>query len=317
MPVDLSGVWRDEDFPVSIDHNQGSKQVIATWLRVGYQCDPGSGAVTDPVWDDFSGKLAGTTLKGRTVACSRHGIVKAEMELTLSSDGMNLDGWWFDGEQNKRREMHLVRCEKHLLSLPKGDLEALDAKRWTSTLNKSNQDMVSWKWPASFYITGYNSVGDDSWVSKAGLQKISTAAVQPVPNPNLQLGDVVIFRGASPTHPVIAHSAIVTGRPDEVSQLWWTRSVRQNMHSAGNIIMPSLTDPGPQNGGYAITRDTIADLINEFTDGSGKKFFFDKYEVWRLQDPKPKALDELGRVLCLECKAQHVVQAPQGGFLRP
>jgi hypothetical protein len=319
LVMDLSGIWRDGDFPVSIEHKQNDNQLTGKWLKVGYQCDPGTGVVSEPVWDDFTdASLAGTTLKGKTVACSSHGIVKADMELQLSADGMNMDGWWFDTDAKKRKDMHVVRCEKYLLSLAKSALEALDSTRWTDGLHKTNSDMVSWKWPASFYIPDYNAVADDSWVSKAGLQRVSPAIEQPVPNPNLQLGDVVIFRGPSPTRPAISHSAIVTGRGEEVSQLWWTRAVRQAMHSGGNIVDPPAESPGPQSGGYGITRDTIVDLINEFTDGSGKKLFFNKYEVWRPKDPKPAALDELGRILCLKCADKHIVKSPASStFLRP
>lgn len=302
VSYDLNGIWRDGDFPVQIV--QTGPTIASRWLKVPYLCDPGDGHLTNPTDVDFDGTLSGDTLIGQATTCSTGGLTTAKMTLQVIEDGDILKGSWFNNVTGRDEPMTVVRCKRYL--------EEQDRQRWFRTLGKTIADMASWKWPASFYLADFMKVQDETWITKSGdFDQVSSTS--------LQAGDVVIFRGNSPAkrpgQTAIAHSAIATGNYDEVSQLWWSRDVRKSMHDGGKVRNPPETQPGPQSGGYAITRDTISDLQEEFTDNQGQTYFFDRYEVWR-----PKKVSEPAKHdLCLSCPSQHIVKAPvqRGGGLRP
>ena len=58
------------------------------------------------------------------------------------------------------------------------------------------------------------------------------------------------------------------------------------MTENGTVSGPYVDDPDPQSGGYAVTRDSIRDLIHRLTDRAGNRFIFDKFEIWELDPAK-------------------------------
>lgn len=323
MATDLNGMWRDaDDFPVQITHKQKENSVVAKWLKVPYLCDPGNGQkLTAPTAENFEAKLSGNALKGKTITCSRKGLVYADMTLQVKQNGDVLEGTYHDAERNSDLPITIVRCRYYLSQLPTKTLEDHDNKRWTGTLKQKGADSKCFYWPASFYLPNNLHapshadfhVPDTGWITgEKNFQQMPSGT-------SLELGDTVIFQGKPTAGPgvTVAHVAIATGLGDEVSQLWWTRDVRLSMHSNGKIIDPPSDQPAPQSGGYAVTRDKLAALISEFTDAKGQKYFFDKYEIWRRKDQSFGSFTELGEDLCLDCGAQHIVKAPAGASRLP
>ena len=162
-------------------------------------------------------------------------------------------------------------------------LEWLDNQRALALPVASN----SWHWPASFFLnrdgTPINQLAEvenGDWIKNH---------CNPVPGPPyaLQAGDVIVFEGTSWISPTqkIHHSAIATGRGDEVSHMWWTRDIQDDMVNK-KVFSPHQDWPGPAMGGYAVTRDSLAAIQSRFDDGAGRHYLTDDYKVFRIKDAR-------------------------------
>jgi hypothetical protein len=141
-------------------------------------------------------------------------------------------------------------------------LELLDRER----AKEMPVDPQSWQWPSSFFA-------DEQGIPLHETEDGRSAnwirvRCDPVPGPpyTLESGDIILFSGANPRVPgnAISHSAIATGRGDEISHMWWTREIQAHMLS-DRTLTPRSDDPSPQQGGYTVTRDSLADIQKRFT----------------------------------------------------
>jgi len=322
--IDVTGVWMDKGFPTRIE--QVGTQVTATWLAIPYECQPGPGTATVPSTLNFEGLRSGDYISGHTTTCWTSGLKQSSCEMTLSPDGNTLTGHWWSDESGQDEPFTLTRCPDWL---ERKDLERDDNVRW-QTLGLPE---VSWYWPASFYTTintngtatfegKHYYLGSSDWITTSGyFQEVQLA--------DMERGDVVVFEGNEAegqiegadyvfrnknTNPKpVSHSGIATGRGDEVSQLWWTREVRKTMKRLEGIVMkPPFAAPSPLEGGYGITRDSIADLVAEFTDKDGDVYLVGSLKVWRPRDQAHPSFDALGGGACDRWPVRHLVRPNRG-----
>jgi hypothetical protein len=314
-PFDLNGVWIEDGFPVGIQHT-GSR-VEATWLYVPSECEPIPGGGTIPRTEDFDGTLSGAYISGQILLCSTSGVRYGTFELIVAADGNRLEGHWQGDDPPTEEPLLLERCANWVEA---GELEIRDNQRWQGLgLSK-----VSWYWPASFYMTVRSdgtgtfegttySLSDDAWIVKSGyFHRVDPA--------EMITGDVVVFRGKrarpaegeEPPEGAVAHSAIATGRGDEVSQMWWTRDIRRSMRKNDQIVSPPDGAHRRGDDGYTVTRDSLADLQVEFTEGAtrdGDTFLVSPYQVWRRRSlSEPDFSDLAGPDACDAWPARHIVR---------
>jgi len=116
----------------------------------------------------------------------------------------------------------------------------------------------------------------------------------------LRPGHIVLFSGTSWNNPSqhVNHSAIATGRADEISQKWWDHDLQTEMAAAmqrNRTVRPHPVVPAEallkkyQGREYPVTRSRISDLAKLFAlpaTGSSplERYFVDAFSVFEIRD---------------------------------
>ncbi len=213
--------------------------------------------------------------------------------------------------------------------------EQRDQRRATSLGFTPTQEYASWLWPASFFedemgrpmwkrVTGQESpiLLNDAWIRQycrpamnAGVP-ISVTVTAAGPSISWQdvsrmllPGYIVLFSGTSWINPAqhVNHSAIATGRADEISQKWWDHDLQNDMVVEMNRArglpkrpnIPSETLRARYTGReYPVTRSRISDLVKLFTlpvagTAPAELYFVNAFSVFEVVDPKFAMNDEI------------------------